>query len=121
MASLFDKKLSLAMSMLAARGLLNDNAMPTGWKFIRRLGFKVPPLYFLGFKTTWIAYTLLFSVGFSVFEYLRLHWQSPRVNMPSWQLILGGALVFGLSVAVRGLYFRRRFGLPLWQDLNPSV
>ena len=121
MASLFDKKLSLAMSMLAAKGLLNGNAMPIGWNFIRRLGLKVPPLYFWGFKTTWIAYTLLFSFGFSVFEYLRLRWQSPQVAMPSWQLIAGGALVFGLFVAVRGLYFRRRFGLPLWQDLNPSA
>jgi hypothetical protein len=26
-------------------------------------GFKVPPLYLRGFKTTWIAYTLLFSFG----------------------------------------------------------
>jgi Family of unknown function (DUF6404) len=121
MASLFDKKLSLAMSMLAARGLLNNNATPIGWKFIRRLGFKVPPLYFWGFKTTWIAYTLLFLFGFSAFEFFRLHWQTPRMNMPSWQLILGGSLVFGLSVAARGLYFRRRFGLPLWQDLNPSA
>lgn len=84
-------------------------------------GFKVPPLYLRGFKTTWIAYTLLFSFGFSAFEFFRLHWQAPRMNMPSWELILGGSLVFGLSVAVRGLYLRRRFGPPLWQDLDPAA
>lgn len=121
MTSLFDTKLSLAMKMLAAKGLLNSNATPVGWKFIRRLGFKVPPLYFLDFKTTWVAYTLLFLFGFSVFEFFRFHWQIPRMNMPSWRLILSGSLVFGLFMAVRGLYFRRRFGLPLWQDLNPSA
>lgn len=121
MASLFDKKLSLAMNMLTAKGLLNDNAMPTGWKLIRRLGLRVPPLYFWGFNTTWIVHTVLFALGFAICEFLRLHWQTPLVNMPSWQLILGGSLVFGLSVAIRGVYFRRRFGLPLWQDLNPSV
>ena len=120
MASLFDKRLSLAMSILAAKGLLNDNAMPIGWKFIRRSGLKVPPLYFWGFKTTWIAYTLLFSFGFSVFEYSRLRWPPPSGDAlmatdsrrsTGVRLVRGGAWrVFPASVRPA-----------MWLDLNPSA
>jgi hypothetical protein len=120
MASLYDKKLSTALDLLSVSGLTDKNATPSGWKVIRFFGFKVPPPYFCGFKTTFIAYTLLFAIGFSVCEFIRHLFQSLPVSMPSWHLVIGGSLIFGFFLASRGFYFRRRFGLPLWRDVKPS-
>jgi Family of unknown function (DUF6404) len=120
MSSLYDKKLSAAMNLLSVSGLADKNATPSGWKVIRSLGFKVPPPYFWGFKTTFIAYTLLFAIGFSAWEFIRHLFQNLPMSMPSWHLIIGGSLIFGLFLASRGFYLRLRFGLPLWRDIEPS-
>jgi hypothetical protein len=43
------------------------------------------------------------------------------MSMPSWHLIIGGSLIFGLFLASRGFCLRRRFGLPLWRDIKHTT
>ncbi|MEQ9453843.1 MAG: DUF6404 family protein [Phycisphaeraceae bacterium] len=112
------EKVACFEGLLRERGFWIANAIPPATRLLWRLGFKVPPPYFLSFWVLFFWSGGFFGVFWSFWMWL-IMW---RGVMPVPMMVVIGGLMgvaFGLIMAINSRRQARRLGLPAW-DVFPE-
>jgi len=106
---------------LEQRGFWLSNAIPPFTRLLWKLGYEVPPPYFLLFRTAVLhagaAFGLVFGGGAGAVLYI-----ADEMPLFVWPLsvVISGAF-FGLGMACFWAFQRRRLGLPRWSEYHGAA
>ena len=114
-------KRAAANKLLADAGLLRAvNAQSPIAELLWRYQIDLPPPYFRGFWNNLafrgIGFAVIWGMGMWLFLWSR---QGTTPSAAFGTTLIGGFL-YGLVMAAYYEYARRKYGLPLWQDINPA-
>jgi hypothetical protein len=116
----FEKKLAAALALLEATPIQRSNYAPPLFRFLWRVGVRVPPPHFLGFTANFFITGAFFGIVLGATLWFAL-WSLSGIS--SWLAVSAATfagVLFGLCMA--GYY---RFGahkerIPLWNDFRPA-
>ena len=114
------KKREAALRLLESKGISRSNYSPPAARALWRLGIDVPPPHFASFGVTTLLLGTYFAVAWGLIMWL-VFWF--RRGLPAEAGLLTAVcagILFGLSMAGYYAYCRRKYGIPLWRDFNPS-
>ncbi len=120
-------KLAHFDALLEERGLWKSNAKPPAFWLLWKLGFEVPPPYFLAFTQAWIgagvSFGLPFGVAAGLIRYFLVGgWKA--FSLWSFMAFAGvaGGTAFGLCMAYIWGWQREKLDLPPWSEFpRPEV
>ncbi len=111
-----DQKVAEFKRILRVRGYWISNAIPPVWQLLWKLGFKIPPPYFLPFLTGAIWTGTLFSISLFVIRWL-VAWYIPQtMNLSDVVIIIIAGIFFGISMSITWRNKSQKLHLPDWDS-----
>jgi len=116
----FEQKLAAALTLLEATGIWRNSYAPPLWRFLWRVGVRVPPPHFVGSTANFLFTGSFFGIAWGLFMWFTF-W-SRLGTSPAFGVglaIFTGSL-FGLCMAGYYSYGARKHRIPLWRDFRPT-
>lgn len=117
----YREKLTHFQEDLRRRGMWRSNALPPAFWWLVKLGFEVPPPYFVSFGRAWLTagvpFGILFGLSLVVMVWLlRPGWAAVFTGSGVAFAAVGSGTLFGLCMALAWGWQRDRMKLPRWQE-----
>ena len=114
-----ESKRAAALRLLAQTGMWRSNYEPPLLRLLWRLGFNLPPPHLAKFWSNALFTGVNFATAWGALMWF-LRWSHEGVALGSLAVsAVCAGVFFGLAMASYYLYGRRKYKLPLWQDLEP--
>jgi hypothetical protein len=111
------EKINAALEDLKGRGVSKSSAAPPVYRLMWALGIHIPPPHFQSFLGLFALQGFFFGLIMTVVLFAIL----PTNEIEMLLLVgAGSGLVFGLLMATFMNIYKRKLGLPAWDDYTPG-
>ena len=116
----FQQELAAALALLESTGIGRGKYAPPLYRFLWRVGARVPPPHFSGFGTNFAIGGVWFGFVWGALMWF-IVWSSHSVSLPAaFAAVVLMGVFFGFCLAAYYLRGARKHGIPLWRNFRPS-